>query len=141
MTQPHSWLELKGIHKRFGATHALKGVELSLVPGEVLALICENGAGKSTLVKTLTGVYAPDAGQILVQGVPTVFARAQDAQQTGIAAVHQETVMFEELSVAENIYIGRQPVLGHRWPPCLTATKQTRKKWWPWLRDCALLTK
>lgn len=115
MTQPHSWLELKGIHKRFGATHALKGVELSLVPGEVLALIGENGAGKSTLVKTLTGVYAPDAGQILVQGVPTVFARAQDAQQTGIAAVHQETVMFEELSVAENIYIGRQPVLGHRY--------------------------
>lgn len=115
MTQPHSWLELKGIHKRFGATHALKGVDLSLVPGEVLALIGENGAGKSTLVKTLTGVYAPDAGQILVQGVPTVFARAQDAQQTGIAAVHQETVMFEELSVAENIYIGRQPVLGHRY--------------------------
>ncbi len=106
----HAWLKLRGIHKRFGPTHALRGVDLDLVPGEVLALIGENGAGKSTLVKTLTGVYRPDEGQILVEGQPCHFERAQDAQDCGIVAVHQETVMFEELSAAENIFIGRQPL-------------------------------
>ncbi len=107
---PSAWLRLQGIHKRFGPTHALRGVDLELVPGEVLALIGENGAGKSTLVKTLTGVYLPDDGQILLGGQPVRFARAQDAQAAGIVAVHQETVMFEELSAAENIFIGRQPM-------------------------------
>jgi rhamnose transport system ATP-binding protein len=105
---PSAWLRLQGIHKRFGPTHALKGVDLELVPGEVLALIGENGAGKSTLVKLLTGVYPVDEGQILLGGQPVRFARAQEAQAAGIVAVHQETVMFEELSAAENIFIGRQ---------------------------------
>lgn len=112
MTTDHSsaWLRLQGIHKRFGPTHALRGVDLELVPGEVLALIGENGAGKSTLVKVLTGVHRPDEGQIMLGGQPRRFARAQDAQAAGIIAVHQETVMFEELSAAENIFIGRQPM-------------------------------
>ncbi|MBT0570194.1 sugar ABC transporter ATP-binding protein [Curvibacter sp. CHRR-16] len=109
LEQPSAWLQLRGIHKRFGPTHALRGVDLDLVPGEVLALIGENGAGKSTLVKTLTGVYQPDEGQILLGGAAQQFGRAQDAQQAGIVAVHQETVMFEELTAAENIFIGRQP--------------------------------
>jgi rhamnose transport system ATP-binding protein len=78
----------------------------------VLALIGENGAGKSTLVKTLTGVHQPDEGEICIEGQPLGFARAQDAQAAGIVAVHQETVMFEELSAAENIFIGRQPMRG-----------------------------
>jgi rhamnose transport system ATP-binding protein len=103
-------LTLRGIHKHFGPTHALKGVDLDLVPGEVLAVIGENGAGKSTLVKTLTGVYQPDAGEIRIQGQTRRFARAQEAQAAGIVAVHQETVMFEELTAAENIFIGRQPM-------------------------------
>ncbi|MFG6486904.1 sugar ABC transporter ATP-binding protein [Roseateles sp. BYS78W] len=102
-------LQLRGIAKRFGPTQALRGVDLDLRPGEVLALIGENGAGKSTLVKTLTGVHAPDAGEILLDGRPVRFARPQDAQGAGIAAVHQETVVFDELSAAENIFIGRPP--------------------------------
>ena len=109
-SSPAPWLRLEGIHKRFGPTHALRGVDLSLVAGEVLALIGENGAGKSTLVKTLTGVHAPDAGQIWIGDTSVRFNRAQDAQQAGIVAVHQETVMFEELSAAENIFIARQPM-------------------------------
>jgi len=107
-------LSLRGLHKRFGPTHALRGVDLELVPGQALALIGENGAGKSTLVKLLTGVYAPDEGQILLDGQPLRFANAQAAQAAGIVAVHQETVMFDELSAAENIFIGRQPMKGPR---------------------------
>jgi len=103
-------LQLRGIAKRFGPTQALRGVDLDLVPGQALALIGENGAGKSTLVKALTGVHAPDAGEILLDGQPLRFARTQDAQAVGIAAVHQETVVFDELSAAENIFIGRPPV-------------------------------
>jgi rhamnose transport system ATP-binding protein len=85
-------------------------VDLDLVPGEALALIGENGAGKSTLVKTLTGVHTADEGEILLDGQPCRFPRARDAQAAGIVAVHQETVMFEELTAAENIFIGRQPM-------------------------------
>ena len=110
MPMSMSMLTLRGIHKHFGPTHALKGVDLDLVPGEVLAVIGENGAGKSTLVKTLTGVHQADAGELCIAGQPQRFTRAQDAQAAGIVAVHQETVMFEELSAAENIFIGRQPM-------------------------------
>ncbi len=113
---PRALLTLRGLHKSFGATHALKGVDLDLVPGEALALIGENGAGKSTLVKVLTGVHAPDAGEIRLAGQVHAFARAHAAQVAGIVAVHQETVMFDELSAAENIFIGRQPMKG---PPGL----------------------
>jgi len=105
-------LQLRGIHKRFGVTHALRGVDLTLAAGEVLALIGENGAGKSTLVKVLTGVHAPDQGHITLGGVPLRAADALAAQAAGIVAVHQETVMFDELSVAENIFIGRHPMRG-----------------------------
>ena len=107
-------LTLRDIHKSFGATHALKGVDLDLVPGEVVALVGENGAGKSTLVKVLTGVHQPDEGEIRLAGKVLRFARAHDAQAAGIVAVHQETVMFDELSAAENIFIGRQPMMGPR---------------------------
>jgi rhamnose transport system ATP-binding protein len=109
---PQPVLTLRGLHKRFGPTHALRGVDLDLVPGEVLALIGENGAGKSTLVKILTGVYRPDAGEIRIGGELRRFERAQQAQALGVVAVHQETVMFDELSAAENIFIGRQPLRG-----------------------------
>jgi rhamnose transport system ATP-binding protein len=107
-------LTLRGIDKHFGPTHALKHVDLDLVPGEALALVGENGAGKSTLVKILTGVHQPDAGEIHLGGSAQRFTRARDAQLAGIVAVHQETVMFEELSAAENIFIGRPPMKG--WP-------------------------
>lgn len=102
-------LELAGICKRFSGVHALNNVHLTIRPGEVMALIGENGAGKSTMVKTLTGIYQPDAGTISLDGRPVSFASPQAAMAAGITAVHQETVMFDELSVAENIYVGRQP--------------------------------
>ncbi|QJE01957.1 sugar ABC transporter ATP-binding protein [Massilia forsythiae] len=102
-------LQLAGICKRFNGIHALNDVDLTVRAGEVMALIGENGAGKSTLVKTLTGIYRPDAGSILLDGKPVAFGSPQEAMRAGITAVHQETVMFDELSVAENIYVGRQP--------------------------------
>lgn len=105
-------LQLDGITKRFNGVHALNGVRLSLQPGQVMALIGENGAGKSTLVKTLTGIHRPDAGTILLDGKAVSFASPQQAMAAGITAVHQETVMFDELSVAENIYVGRHPTRG-----------------------------
>ncbi|NDY93997.1 sugar ABC transporter ATP-binding protein [Ideonella livida] len=107
---PAPLLQLRGVHKRFGPTHALRGVDLTLHAGQVLALIGENGAGKSTLVKTLTGVHAPDEGSLLLDGVTLRLRRARDATVAGIVAVHQETVMFEALTAAENIFIGRQPL-------------------------------
>lgn len=105
-------LSLRGVHKRYGATYALRGVDLELRAGEVLALVGENGAGKSTLVKMLTGVIPVDEGTVSLRGVAHTFANAQASQAAGILAVHQETVMFEELSVAENIYVGRHIMRG-----------------------------
>jgi rhamnose transport system ATP-binding protein len=105
-------LQLTGISKRFNGIVALNGVDLNIRAGEVMALIGENGAGKSTLVKTLTGIYQPDGGTISLDGKAVSFGSPQEAMAAGITAVHQETVMFDELSVAENIYVGRQPVKG-----------------------------
>ncbi|TFW29302.1 sugar ABC transporter ATP-binding protein [Duganella callida] len=102
-------LKLSGVSKRFAGIVALNKVSLSVRAGEVMALVGENGAGKSTLVKTLTGIYQPDEGTLELNGQPLRFHNAQDATRAGITAVHQETVMFDELTVAENIYVGRQP--------------------------------
>ncbi|WP_426321795.1 sugar ABC transporter ATP-binding protein [Pseudoduganella sp. R-43] len=102
-------LELSGISKRFAGIVALNKVSLSVRAGEVMALVGENGAGKSTLVKTLTGIYTPDEGVVRLAGQDVAFTCPQDAMRAGITAVHQETVMFDELTVAENIYVGRHP--------------------------------
>ena len=106
-TQPV--LSLRGIVKTFPGVRALDGVQIDLYPGQVTALIGENGAGKSTIVKTLTGIYQPDEGQIFVDGVETRFPTAQAAGHAGVTAIHQETVLFDELTVAENIFIGHAP--------------------------------
>ena len=102
-------LSLRGIVKTFPGVRALDGVQIDLYPGQVTALIGENGAGKSTIVKTLTGIYQPDEGQIFVDGVETRFPTAQAAGHAGVTAIHQETVLFDELTVAENIFIGHAP--------------------------------
>ncbi len=102
-------LSLDGVIKDFPGVRALSSVSLSLYPGQVTALVGENGAGKSTVVKILTGIYQPDGGQILVDGVPVQFANAQAAAAHGITAIHQETVLFDELTVAENIFLGHAP--------------------------------
>lgn len=102
-------LALKNIEKRFPGVKALDGVRLELHAGEVTALVGENGAGKSTIVKILTGIYQPDGGEILLDGEPVRFPSAEAASQAGVTAIHQETVLFEELTVAENIFIGHAP--------------------------------
>ncbi|RMC37401.1 sugar ABC transporter ATP-binding protein [Paracoccus alkanivorans] len=102
-------LSLRGIVKTFPGVRALDGVQMDLYPGQVTALVGENGAGKSTIVKILTGIYQPDEGLIEVDGTETRFPTAQAAGQAGVTAIHQETVLFDELSVAENIFIGHAP--------------------------------
>ena len=102
-------LEMRGISQIFPGVKALDSVDIALYPGQVTALIGENGAGKSTLVKILTGIYRPNEGQIIIDGAPVHFANAQAAIDVGVTAIHQETVLFDELSVAENIFIGHAP--------------------------------
>ncbi|MEM0945947.1 MAG: sugar ABC transporter ATP-binding protein [Pseudomonadota bacterium] len=102
-------MRLSGITKSFPGVMALSDVSLELFPGEVTALVGENGAGKSTIVKVLTGIYQPDAGSIELDGTATRFPTAHAATKAGITAIHQETVLFDELSVAENIFIGHAP--------------------------------
>jgi rhamnose transport system ATP-binding protein len=102
-------MEMRGISKAFPGVKALDQVDVALHAGTVTALIGENGAGKSTLVKILTGIYQPDEGEIIVGGAPVHFASAEAAIKAGITAIHQETVLFDELSVAENIFLGHAP--------------------------------
>ncbi|MCO5073581.1 MAG: sugar ABC transporter ATP-binding protein [Rhizobiaceae bacterium] len=103
-------LTLSGVSKSFPGVRALHDISLSLRPGRVTALLGENGAGKSTIVKILTGIYRPDQGEIRVSGQPCHFSSPRDSWAAGIAAIHQETVMFDELSVAENIFMGHMPI-------------------------------
>jgi rhamnose transport system ATP-binding protein len=98
-------LEIRGISKRFGSTQALDDVSLTLLPGEVHALLGENGAGKSTLIKIMTGVVSPDAGGMAVDGRDVLLGSSLDAQELGIAAIYQEPMTFPDLPVAENIFI------------------------------------
>ena len=99
-------LEVRNIVKEFPGVRALDGVQLRLNAGEVCALLGENGAGKSTLVKILTGIYQPTSGEIFMDGSKLSCHSAQEAWKAGITAIHQETIMFSELSVAENIFMG-----------------------------------
>ena len=103
-------LELKKISKSFSGVEVLHEVSFALRPGEVHALLGENGAGKSTLVKIITGVHQPDTGEILLNGEPVHFGDARDSRQAGIAAIYQELSLFPDLDVAENIFVGRQPL-------------------------------
>ncbi|WP_442783101.1 sugar ABC transporter ATP-binding protein [Collimonas fungivorans] len=102
-------LELNGIYKAFGGVKALSDVALRLYPGEVHTLMGQNGAGKSTLIKVLTGVYAPDSGEIRLDGKIVQPSSTHDAQNLGISTVYQEVNLCPNLSVAENIFIGRYP--------------------------------
>lgn len=103
-------LEMQDIRKSFGATRALSGVSISVDAGEVLALLGENGAGKSTLINILGGIVQPDSGSIVIGG--ETFAALQDVQaarRAGIAVIHQEIVLVPHLTVAQNIFLGREP--------------------------------
>ena len=127
LAQPHSGaiaganaklLELRGLDKRFGATHALKSLDLAFVEGEVHAIVGENGAGKSTLIKLLTGVHVPSSGAIVWRGQRVAIDTPHDALAMGINAVHQEVVLCGALTVAANLFLGdeatRHGLLQHR---------------------------
>jgi rhamnose transport system ATP-binding protein len=107
MTSP--LIELSGITKAFAGVHALVDGTLELKEGEVTALIGENGAGKSTLVKILTGIFPPDSGTIRLAGETVTIGSTVNAERLGITAVHQEAVVFDDLSVAENIFVSNRP--------------------------------
>jgi D-xylose transport system ATP-binding protein len=101
-------LELVDIRKSYGPVNALRGVSLQLRPGEVHALVGDNGAGKSTLIKTITGVHPHDGGQILWRGEPMSFAGPRDAARRGISVVYQDLAVCGNLSVADNVFLGRE---------------------------------
>ncbi|MBV9107380.1 MAG: sugar ABC transporter ATP-binding protein [Verrucomicrobia bacterium] len=103
-------LELKGLDKRFGATHALKSVDLIFEAGEIHAIVGENGAGKSTLIKLLTGVHVRSGGEVYWEGKPVALATPHEAIGYGINAVHQEVVLCPHLTVAANLFLGDEKV-------------------------------
>jgi len=103
-------LALESIEKRFGGVRALKGVSFDLRAGEVHALVGENGAGKSTLMKVLSGAHRPDGGRILLEGREVNFGSPRQSQAVGIGIIYQETSLYPDLSVLENLFMGRQPV-------------------------------
>ena len=110
MAEP--FLELSDISKTYPGVMALDGVSLSIAHGEVVGLVGENGAGKSTLMKILGGVVSPDKGSIRIAGAPRTALTVAEASRTGIAFVHQELNLFDNLDVAANVFIGREPVKG-----------------------------
>ena len=106
--QENILLQMSHIDKRFPGVHALNNVDFALRKGEIHALMGENGAGKSTLIKVLTGVYQMDEGEITVEGEPITIKSPQDAQNKGISTVYQEITLCPNLTVAENMFIGRE---------------------------------
>src|SRR3954447_19035533 len=108
--QPDPVLALEHARKSFGAVHALEDGDIELCGGEVHGLVGENGAGKSTLVKILAGVHRPDAGRLVLDGVEAVFDNAKQSQAAGIAIIFQEPTLFPDLSVAQKILFGVQPL-------------------------------
>ena len=113
----NSVLEMRHISKSFPGVRALQDVDFTLCEGEIHALMGENGAGKSTLIKVLTGVYEKDEGEIMLKGheKPVIIRSPQDAQNLGISTVYQEITLCPNLSVAENMYIGRGKRIGQNW--------------------------
>jgi len=98
-----------GLVKRYGPVTALNGVDFDLYPGEILAVIGDNGAGKSTLIKALAGAIIPDAGEILLDGKPVRFHNPLDARRQGIETVYQDLAVAPAMSIAENLFLGREP--------------------------------
>src|ERR671916_337078 len=105
-------LQMRKIEKRFPGVHALKGVDFEVSEGEVVALLGENGAGKSTLMKVLGGVHQPDSGEVLIDGAPAAVRGVSDATKYGVAFIHQELNVLDNLDVAANVYLGRGPAYG-----------------------------
>jgi len=114
------FIEARGIVKVFPGVRALKGVDLKLKRGEVLAVVGENGAGKSTLMKVLAGVEPVTSGTIYVDGKAERLGSVDRALELGISLVHQELNLCDNLSIADNVHLGREMIAGlsgHGWPP------------------------
>ena len=107
-----SILELTSVSKHFGAIRALTDVSLTLRAGEVVGLMGDNGAGKSTLVKIVAGNFPPSAGAMTMQGQPVVFRKPSDARERGIEIVYQDLALCDNLSAAENVFLGRELMCG-----------------------------
>ena len=107
-------LEMEHISKEFPGVKALEDVQFRLEAGEIHALLGENGAGKSTLIKVLTGVESLDSGTVKLDGKPILVHSPHEAQQVGISTVYQEVNLCPDLTVAENIFIGREPLKGKK---------------------------
>ena len=105
----HPALAAKGLTKSFGSNEVLRNINFEVNAGRTIALCGENGAGKSTLLKLMTGVYTPSAGQVLLDGDPVVFAGPKEAIAAGIAVVHQEFSTISALTVAENVFLEKEP--------------------------------
>ncbi len=109
---PQEILSLRGVSKAFGHVQALADVDLELHRGEILGVVGDNGAGKSTLMKVIAGTVRPDAGSILVDGQAAQIGEAQDARRLGIEMIYQDLALFNNLSIAANVFIGREPTRG-----------------------------
>ena len=110
MSAERPFLEMRGIVKRFPGVLALNDVSLDVCPGEVHVLLGENGAGKSTLIKVLSGAYPPDSGEIVIDGRPAPVRNPHDAQALGVSTIYQEFNLAPDMSVADNIFLGREPM-------------------------------
>jgi ribose transport system ATP-binding protein len=103
-------LSVRGLEKRFGPVEVLRGVDMDLYPGEVLALVGDNGAGKSTLIKHLSGVYQPDSGDIFCDGEKVLLESPRHGRALGIETVYQDLALAGDLGVGANIFLGREPI-------------------------------
>src|SRR5580698_8154176 len=100
---------MKGISKSFGPVRVLDGIDFSVAGGEIHALVGENGAGKSTLMKILSGAHSADSGSILIDGEAVTIRSTREAEALGIAIIHQELNIIPQLSVMDNLFLGREP--------------------------------
>ncbi len=125
-------LRLRGVRKEYGAVQALRGVDLAMERGEVLALCGDNGAGKSTLIRLVSGAEMPTAGEIVLEGEPANFASPADALAKGVATIYQDLALAPRLQVYQNVFMGAELTR-----PCLlpfsvlTRDKKRRGRYWP----------
>jgi simple sugar transport system ATP-binding protein len=103
-------ISIRGLHKWYSGVHALNGIDLDIEPGEAIGLVGDNGAGKSTLIKVLSGVELPDSGEIRVEGRPAALRSPKSAMRLGIETVYQYNSLVPNMTVARNLFIGREPL-------------------------------
>jgi simple sugar transport system ATP-binding protein len=105
-------VRMENIHKRFGRVHAVRGIDFTINEGEIIGLVGDNGAGKSTLIKCLSGLYIPDEGKIFFEGNEVNFKSTKDSMNMGIQTIYQEQALVSTMSIARNMFLGREPTRG-----------------------------